>query len=147
MKSRILIIEDDETYSKELREAFEDQGFDAEIWGSLNEVLDGLNRDKIEADLAIVDIMLPTFEIMGRKLPSEFELEKIEYGRKAGVAVCQRIKGENPALPIIVLTVVRDKVILDTLTKLSISKILYKPVEFPDLLEVVQEVISGKSRG
>src|SRR5262249_9323715 len=59
---RVLIVEDDEHIRESLREAFEDEGYEAATAANGGEALDMLRQTSPRYDVAILDLVLPVLD-------------------------------------------------------------------------------------
>ena len=135
MSKKILIIEDERSLAEEWAEYFTYEGYSVHIWWRIKDVLDGI--DQLECDLVILDVMLPIIDALDYPI----NLEEIEYGRAAGVMICNIIKEKHPSLPILIVTVVRDPDIIEKLRKSGANMIITKPIENAELIKHVQYLL------
>ena len=138
MPKKILIIEDEKPLAEEWKLSFGAEGYSVEIWSKVLEVLNGLEH--LEYDLVLLDIMLPTIDAVG----SPINLEEIEYGRTAGVWLCKLIKKKKPSLPIVVVSVVRDRNILENIRSAGADLILNKPIAVDEIIESIKLLLIKK---
>ena len=116
MMKRILFIEDEKFFLEELQIALADY----EITPAYS-APSGMELVQSEDfDAVLLDIMMPP--------PDDMNPECVDYGRSTGVELCRRIKNLKPELPIVVLTVVRDPVILERIKEAGATKVINKPV-------------------
>ena len=119
MGKRILIIEDELPLAEEWALALVASGYETKIVTKISEALSII--DQLEFDLVLLDVMLPTIE------PTKgISVINIAHGRVAGVYIAQKIKKKKPSLPIIAVTVVSDKHILEQLKQAGVARILRK---------------------
>ena len=116
--ARVLLVEDDPTIQNMLADALRDSGFSVGIAASGSEMDRTMQRDG--ADLVLLDLMLPG-----------------EDGR----AICARLRGQSPGLPIIMVTALGDDI--DRIVGLEIGADDYvsKPFNTRELIARIRALL------
>lgn len=84
---RMLIAEDDAAMRHAIAQLFRAEGFDCVASGDGMEALESFRRDR--PDFCIIDVMMPRLD---------------------GFELCRRIRGEDPQVPVIILTARQDEI-------------------------------------
>jgi len=116
MKKKVLFIEDEEFLLEQLQIALGD--YDIIPASSAQKGMEFIQKTQFDA--VLLDIMMPPSDDMDPEL--------VGYGRSTGVEICRRIKNENPDIPIVALSVVRDPKILNRIKDAGVDEIINKPV-------------------
>ncbi len=116
--ARVLLVEDDSTIQNMLADALRESGFSVAIAASSPEMDRAMNHEK--PDLVLLDLMLPG-----------------EDGR----AICTRLRGTSPNLPIIMVTALGDDV--DRIVGLEIGADDYvtKPFNTRELIARIRALL------
>jgi len=132
MKKRILFIEDDKFLLEQLQIALED--FEIVPTSSASTGLEMLDKERYDG--VLLDIMMPP--------PEDMDAELVGYGRTTGIEICRRIRYQDPGLPIVVLSVVRDAGILDRIHKAGADEIINKPALPNKITEILNKVLDNE---
>ena len=124
MNEQILIIDDDEKFSKMLRFLFMAKSFKVEYVSSGKEALELL--EEVKPDLIILDIMMPDMD---------------------GFEVCERIKSATllKSIPIIILSALASSQNRDKAVALGAYDYFEKPFKSADLVSKAIEAMKGDS--
>jgi CheY-like chemotaxis protein len=143
MKGTVLVLDDDRLamvpYVRALRKA----GLNVTQRGDADAALCALAGE--EYDIIVLDIMLPP----GRRLT----LEETDHGIKTGVLLLERLRGINRDVPVLVLTNVINKGVLDAIRQLEgpRTRVLRKSDCLPlDLVDAAKDMLrytAGTPRG
>jgi len=130
---RILWIEDDADIIYGVMEPLIRKGHIIDTVKSMKEYLEKTDELLKGYDLIVLDILLP--EGFGEK-------PKVRY---TGLYILKHIRKERKMdLPVIILSVVRDKRLLDELKNLNVEKILDKPILPSKLADEIEGVFRNK---
>jgi two-component system, chemotaxis family, chemotaxis protein CheY len=116
MKKRLLVIDDDSSVRQSLKKVLEDCGYDVLVAVDGKEAESKLNGCAV--DLSIVDLNMPN---------------------KDGWDVLDDVTTRYPLLPIIVITGMADQ--LDTLRIIGAAALLKKPIDPPNLLQKIEQLL------
>lgn len=131
MKKRILFIEDEEFLLEQLQMALSEYDI-----VPANSAQKGIElAQTMQFDAVLLDIMMPPSDDM--------DPEMVGYGRATGVEVCRRLRSEHPDVPIVVLSVVRDRKILNRIKDAGANEIINKPAPPSRIAEVLGEVLNS----
>jgi len=133
MKKKVLFIEDEEFLLEQLQIALGD--YDIIPASSAQKGMEFIQKTQFDA--VLLDIMMPPSDDMDPEL--------VGYGRSTGVEICRRIKNENPDIPIVVLSVVRDPKILNRIKDAGVDEIINKPVLPGKVSEILNRVLNSHS--
>lgn len=118
MKKSILIIDDEQAIRESLFMLLSEEGFDCE---TARDGKEGLEKAKNKRyDLIILDLIMP---------------------RLSGVGVTREIKRIQPDAKLLFITAYSDQEKLSTLANDPDPLILLKPIDFDELLELIQSCI------
>jgi len=131
MKKKILFIEDEKFLLRQLPIAL--TNYEIVPAESASKGLKLVESEDFDA--VLLDIMMPPSEDM--------DLEVVDYGMKTGVEICKRIKQAKQSLPVVVLTVVRDREILREIRK-EADSIVHKPVRPKEIDDALSKVLTNK---
>ncbi len=109
-KLKILVIDDEPNVCTFLTEFLEFKGYTPQIAYSGPEALDILTAGNV--DLVLLDIIMPEMN---------------------GMEVLERIKLMNPAIPVVIVSGVRDKDMADNIIKMGASDYVPKPIDLERL--------------
>ncbi len=116
--ARVLLVEDDATIQNMLADALRESGFTVAIAASGVEMDRAMNRDK--PDLVLLDLMLPG-----------------EDGR----AICARLRGNLPNLPIIMVTALGDDIDRIVGLKIGADDYVSKPFNTRELIARIRALM------
>jgi DNA-binding response OmpR family regulator len=118
MGQRVLVVDDDPTVSDVVRRYLEREDFSVRLAGDGQAALDAYRQER--PDLVVLDLMLPGID---------------------GLEVCRRLRGQDPGLPIIMLTALGEE--SDRVLGLEIGADDYvtKPFSPRELVLRVQSVL------
>lgn len=122
-KTRVLIVEDDEAMAVALTDGFTSEGYQVTLVREGHGALTRAREDK--PDLIILDLMLPGLN---------------------GFEICQRLRGEDNPVPIIMLTARGQEVDKVLGLKLGADDYVTKPFSFLELVARV-EAIMRRAKG
>jgi two-component system response regulator GlrR len=119
--AKVVVIDDSKIMRRILSQFLEHGGYQVEAWEPMSamEIVDRTAEAK--PDLLVSDFQMPGCN---------------------GATVTRMARKSNPALPVIVLTALRDAETMDLLQKCKVNKILNKPISEPDFLKAVEEVLT-----
>jgi len=118
MSLKVLVVEDDEAMSVALKDGFEYEGYDVVI---ARDGPKGLEMAReCEPDIIILDVMLP---------------------RMTGLDVCKKLRSEDNAVPIIMLTARGQEIDKVLGLKLGADDYVTKPFSFMELLARAEAVL------
>lgn len=116
--TRILVVEDEESYRDALSTALGREGYDVQLAADGKEGL-RLFSD-VPPDIVLLDVMLPEI---------------------SGVEVCRRMQALEPAIPIIMLTALNTEVDVVLGLELGAADYLTKPYHLRELIARIQAVL------
>jgi CheY-like chemotaxis protein len=118
--AKILVIDDSSLMRRILRQHLEQGGFEVEDWLPLS-AMEIQDRIKSSApDLVLSDYQMPGVN---------------------GLTVAKMVQKANPAIPVLILTAIRDPDVDATMEKFGVRRILHKPINAESLLLAVREVL------
>lgn len=120
--TKILVIDDSALMRRILRQHLEQGGFEVEDW-----------------------LPLSAMEIPDRIVSSAPDLVLSDYQMPGvnGLTVAKMLQKTNPAIPVIILTAVREPELNANLKKFGVKRVLGKPIDAEDLIKAVKEVLAG----
>ena len=125
MREKILIIDDEPELVKAVQIRLETSGYEVEI---AYDGQTGLKKaEEIKPDLILLDIIIPNVD---------------------GYEVCRELK-DNPKtknIPIIILSASHQKDLENKCKKLDVTKIISKPFETNDLLDIINQTLKKRGR-
>lgn len=118
--AKILVIDDSALMRMYVRQHLEGEGFEVEEFLPLSalEVMDRVRSSP--PDLVLSDFNMPHVD---------------------GQAVARMVKRSNAAIPVIILTAVHDASKEAALIQTGVARIIHKPIDGPQLVRTVQEVL------
>lgn len=129
----IFWVDDDiKSFTRPYVEELRDEGYEKEIKDFVepDSALEYFKKHHAEVSCAIIDLMLPTGKT--------FSPEETELGTRTGKALITRLQEIDKEIPIIILSVVRDRDIMDWVKEKGITY-LTKSKTFPrELLAKVE---------
>jgi CheY-like chemotaxis protein len=134
MRKRVLFIEDEKFFLDQIQMALSD--YDITPAYSAPEGIEIAQKEDFDA--VLLDIMMPPSEDM--------DPEAVNYGRSTGVEVCKKIKELKPALPVIVLSVVRDTGILGKITEAGAIEVINKPASSSEVRAALDKVLGKETQ-
>jgi len=129
-KLNILWLDDDIDIFDEVTRPMREQGCKFKSIRSKKEFLEEIDRLN-DYNLVILDIIIPEGEIKEKQDPYP------------GLSVLETIKQRTPNLPVLVLTVVTNKEVLEKIKELRVAGLIRKPVLPSDLENVVNSVTNS----
>ncbi|GAB3862925.1 response regulator transcription factor [Dactylosporangium cerinum] len=118
MGQRVLVVDDDPTVSDVVRRYLEREGFTVELAGDGQQALDAYDAER--PDLVVLDLMLPGID---------------------GLEVCRRLRAQDRALPIIMLTALGEESDRVLGLELGADDYITKPFSPRELVLRVQSVL------
>jgi two-component system alkaline phosphatase synthesis response regulator PhoP len=125
--SRVLIVEDDEAMGIALRDGFDFEGYEVQLTRDGETALELALRERW--DLILLDVMLP---------------------KMSGLEVCKRIRRDQRAIPIIMLTAKGQEIDKVLGLKTGADDYVTKPFSFLELIARVEAVLrrsAGRAEG
>jgi two-component system chemotaxis response regulator CheY len=121
--AKILVIDDSALMRMYVRQHLEEVGFEVEEFLPLSalEVMDRVRSSP--PDLVLSDFNMPHVD---------------------GQSVARMVKRTSAAIPVIILTALHDPAKEAALTQTGVARILYKPINGPELVKAVQEVLAKR---
>jgi CheY-like chemotaxis protein len=119
--AKVVVMDDSKIMRRILSQFLEHGGYQVEAW----------------EPMSAMEIVERTAEAKPDLLVSDFQMPGCN-----GATVARMARKSNPALPVIVLTALRDVETMDLLQKCKVNKILNKPISEPDFLKAVEEVLT-----
>lgn len=129
---KVLFLEDEQHLVQSLPRLLKSKGLNMIGTTSITEALELFAKEKFDA--VLLDIMMPPAEDM--------DAEALDYGRETGVEVVRRMQVINPTVPIVSLTVVRDRRIQARMREAGIVEVINKPAETEQIVETLFRAIS-----
>jgi DNA-binding NarL/FixJ family response regulator len=120
--TKILVIDDSTLMRRILRQYLEQAGFEVEDWLPLSamEIPDRITSSA--PDLVLSDYQMPGVN---------------------GLTVAKMVLKANPAIPVLILTAVREPETEISLRKFGVKRILSKPIDAESLVRAVREALPG----
>ena len=121
-----MVIDDSGLMRRMIRQQLEEAGFEVEDWMPLSalEIVDRV-RDSAP-DLVLSDYQMPGVN---------------------GQTVAKMVQKANPALPVVILTALRDPEVEATLARFGVRRILNKPTQGDALAAALREVLMEPQGG
>ncbi len=132
----ILFVDDEPEFSSQTISSLEFEGYMVIIATNVNEALNIINSGQ-KLDLVIADMLLPIHDN---------EKDKDYSNPMGGLTLIKEIKKANNNFPIVVLSIVSEKLVADELIKLGVEDIILKPV-FPGVVVEKVKLVLYKFRG
>jgi CheY-like chemotaxis protein len=135
-RPRVLFIEDEKELVVDLPLVLESKGFD--VTGA-PDVQEGLQLFlDLEFDVVLTDIAMSPSNEMDRKA--------VAYGRETGIEAVRRMRAAKATVPIVALTVIRDRDILARMKEAGIGWVLNKPQEIGQIAETLRRALRTYKR-
>ena len=131
IKKRVLFIEDEKEFAKDLPVILEGKGFEVMAATDVAEAR-RLFADS-DFDVVLTDIAMPP--------SADMDGRAVAYGRETGIRLAQQMREAKPEIPIVALTVIRDPQIVSRMRKVGIRQILHKPQEVQQIVEALQRAV------
>lgn len=123
--AKILVIDDSNLMRRMLRQHLEEAGFEVEDWMPLS-ALEVVDRIRASApDLVLSDYQMPGVN---------------------GQTVAKMAQKADPAIPVVILTALRDPDMEAVLQRFGVRRILNKPIQGPALAEALREVLAEQGK-
>jgi CheY-like chemotaxis protein len=132
---RILFLEDEGDLVQYLPRLLKERDLEVVATSSIPEALKKFEKEHFDA--VLLDIMMPPSEDM--------DAEALDFGRKTGIEVTQRMKKIKPNVPIVAFTVLTDPEIQAQMRKAGVTKICNKPSEVEQINDALRQVIPDKA--
>lgn len=140
MAAEILFVDDEEWSVNSYIEVLKDHGISADLAKNGDEAVRRLRKGTY--DLIVLDIMVPPGEAIGRKVEP----------RRAGVSLLAmiregKIRGmkTSATVPVIVLTAVTDKKLLEEVRSKQITEVFQKPVPFSQVTDKLLSLLKPET--
>ncbi len=130
-KINVLFIDDEKKLVENVAPVLEAKGFEVTATTDIAKAIDALAS--ISFDVVLMDIAMPP--------SADMDAKALSYGRKTGIEVVRQLRAIKPDVPIVVLTVIRDRAILSDMRGVGISQILIKPEEPERIAEVLKRTV------
>lgn len=118
--AKILVIDDSSFMRKVLRQYLEDAGFVVEDWLPLSPMEIPEHLAASTPDLVLSDYQMPGLN---------------------GLSVAKMVQRANPAIPVLILTALRDPELESNFRKFGVKQILNKPITADLLVRSVKEYL------
>lgn len=129
---RVLFLDDERSLVQALPRLLKSKGLYMIGTTSITEAIELFAKEKFDA--VLLDVMMPPAEDM--------DAEALDYGRETGIEVARRMQTQKPAVPIVALTVVRDREMQARMREAGIVEIINKPAETEQIVETLLRTIS-----
>lgn len=130
MSYRIAWIEDDIPIIKDVVKPLQDQGYIFDFIRSIDEANNNMQKIK-SADLILLDLIYPAGE------------NHVDFGHYPGISFLRNFRNVLKIdTPVIIFTVVTNEDARAELEKLSVSRIVNKPVRPSELARYVNEILN-----
>lgn len=115
----ILVVDDDQDTCASMSDILSDLGYPVDV------AYDGPNALKVFAPdrhrLALLDYKMPGMD---------------------GLELCQRLKGSQPGIEVVLVTAFASSATTDAAAEVGVRRVLPKPVDFGELIPLVEEVVA-----
>jgi CheY-like chemotaxis protein len=133
----IFFVDDERRRMRSYVEALESENFEVEFEYNVSKAVTFYEQNAREIELFILDVMLPSGDA--------FNNQQTDDGLRTGICLHDRIRDENPHIPIIIFTNIN----IDELSnvKSKRTKVLNKEYQLPfDLVEEVKKMLLEEVR-
>lgn len=134
----ILFVDDEKRRMKSYVEELELSNFQVEFKPDVDSALEAFAQHQDQIELLILDIMMPTGD--------SFSDNQTTHGLRTGFAFYQKIREQNPNLPIVIFTNVSDESLVKEINQDKQSAFCQKDSFLPfKLAEKVQAMLKSSS--
>lgn len=133
--ARIVIIDDDAFELAVHVEALKEAGHNVAFYEGIAVALEAVRAGNI--DLAVVDIMMPTEDV--------FSAAATDNGRLTGVRLLEEINRLQPTVLLAILTVRKDRKLIDLVDALPIVGLIHKPCMPDDFVLQIDAFLLNKA--
>lgn len=133
----ILFVDDEKRRIEIYMEELKLSKYEVEIKSDVDSALDFLDKNLEKIELLILDVMMPT--------GNAFKDVDTKYGLRTGISFYNKIRNQNPTLPIMIFTNVSDEEVEKKISSDKKSLFLQKEDFLPfQLVEEIKEFLKNK---
>jgi CheY-like chemotaxis protein len=122
--TKVLVIDDSALMRTLVRDYLETAGFEVDDWLPLSPMEIPERLESSKPDLILTDFRMPGVN---------------------GLSVAQTAQRANAAIPVVVLTAIREPETEARMLKFGVKRILYKPISRDNLVQALREVLQPAS--